>query len=233
MMNCRAWALVRLSFIFIFLTACERKLDDMSSLSIVFPQSLEGQGGVLAASSSAISYEHLCFAADLVGQGIKTEKPSSCDVALGYFAGSVAPGKSLSLTGVPYGADRRVTVYGILRNSLSEPCPSLSKGFGALDRSQVFKLGVSSAFETHSPQQEIIVTITLPATHQHLATEASLPATCVSQSNPSTKSLRHIYAAREVVQGGNFVIHGTVTHSQRTRLTGGPFVMKIGAASYD
>lgn len=167
-----------------FLSSCQRKGEETASIKIQLPaaQSLEKVGAL-----SAISTTNICYVVNVLGSGI-AEQNKACDVKRGVVAGSVAPGAELSVT-VPTGSNRTVEIYGILRNSSSEPCPSAVANWG-VPLNRVYFLGRATNIEVRPPTTTVDISITLPDSSQNILAQLSLPATCNGGSQASSKAGR-------------------------------------------
>lgn len=167
----------------LLVSACQRKVEDSASVTIKFPssQSLQKVGAL-----SAVDATKICYVANVMGSGI-AEQAKTCDIKRGILAGSVAPGAELSVT-VPTGSNRTVEIYGVLRNSASEPCPSVQNGW-PVPLTRVYFLGHASNIEVRPPTTTVDISIALPDTSQNILAQYSMPATC-NISSASTKGGR-------------------------------------------
>ena len=128
-------------------------------------------------SSSQISSSLVCYVVNVTGPGIQ-ENSKSCDIKRGVFAGSAAPGSELSVT-VPTGSNRKVEIYGILRNSSGDPCPNVQTGWPVtLDK--VYFLGQATGVDVRPPTTTVDITVTLPDESQNILTQFSMPSACTS-----------------------------------------------------
>jgi len=219
MVLCRIFFILLCSTILI---SCQRKGEETASIKIQFPTA---QSFGKVGSLSAISAANICYVVNVLGSGI-TEQNRSCDVKRGITAGSVAPGSELSVT-VPSGTNRTVEIYGILRNSPSEPCPSVQAGW-PVPLTRVYFLGKTSNVEVRPPTTTVDITITLPDTSQNLLAQLSLPGSCVA-SSIAEKSGR-IFAAADLsispVNGYKKVSHISFKTDDQVRTSTGGYKMK-------
>lgn len=172
------------------LVSCQRQAEDTASLKIQLPSASSFQKGVSAFSQ--ISPTLVCYVVNVTGPGI-VDSTKSCDIKRGIFAGSAAPGTELSVT-VPSGANRNVEIYGVLRASSSDPCPTVQTGWPySLDR--VYFLGRVTGIDVRPPTTTVNMTITLPDPSQNILTQFSMPGSC-SAATAATKAGR-IFASAE------------------------------------
>lgn len=155
------------------LISCQRAVEDSASLKIQFPPAQSFNKGVGALSQ--ISSSLVCYVVNVTGPGIN-ENSKTCDIKRGIFAGSVAPGAELSVT-VPTGTNRKVEIYGILRNSSGDSCPSVQTGWPvSLDK--VYFLGQAIGIDVRPPTTTVDITVTLPDESQNILTQLNMPNTC-------------------------------------------------------
>lgn len=155
------------------LISCQRQVEDTASLKIKLPSAESFNKGVGAFSQ--INSSLVCYVVNVTGSGI-SDSQSSCDIRRGVFAGSAAPGSELSVT-VPTGSNRKVEIYGILRNSSGDPCPNVQTGWPVpLDK--VYLLGQVTGIDVRPPTTTVDITVTLPDESQNILTQLSMPSTC-------------------------------------------------------
>ena len=157
------------------LISCQRAVEDTASLKIKLPAAESFSKGVGAFSQ--ISSSLVCYVANVTGPGIQ-ENLKSCDIKRGVFAGSAAPGSELSVT-VPTGSNRKVEIFGILRNSSSDPCPNVQTGW-PVNLDKVYFLGEATSVDVRPPTTTVDITVTLPDQSQNILTQFNMPSTCTS-----------------------------------------------------
>lgn len=208
--------------LFPLLTSCQRKGEETASIKIQFPTAQSfGKVGTL----STISAANICYVVNVLGSGI-TEQNKSCDVKRGITAGSVAPGSELSIT-VPSGSNRTVEIYGILRNSPSEPCPAAQTNW-PVPLTRVYFLGKLNNVEVRPPTTTVDITITLPDSSQNLISQLSLPGSCVAST--ITEKSGRIFASAELstslVNGYKKVSHISFKTEDQIRTSTGGYKIK-------
>ncbi len=204
----------------IFVVGCQRPKLESSSISIHIPTHSEfkmaqEKVGVMAIGASAIDYSKLCFAVNVKGDGIPSKVPKTCDIERGNMIGSVAPGGQLSLE-VNLGTVRFFEVYGMLRESASDACPTNLETSWKWALEKVYFLGKTDAVNIDKAEVQVPVTITLPAPADHLISVNSLPASCRSAPEVAPTSGR-IADSAEVLSGQQFKAYSRVSFKENTK----------------
>jgi hypothetical protein len=164
-------------------SSCERAVKkEFSQIEIVIPR--QDSQNQKASAQSAIDYNKLCFAVNVRGQGIPAIQ-NNCDVAAGLRTGAVQPGGVLTVDAVPVGESLTFELYGLLRNSTSEPCPSVTAQQWNFPLNKIFLVGHISNYKISKEDETLTIDVSLPASSAHLAAAFSLPASCL----PTTPEL--------------------------------------------
>lgn len=205
------------------------QIPSVSTLQATTKPALSGYEKI-GAQTVVYDWSRACFIANVRGQGIADTVESSCDIAVGAFSGSVAPGESLSLN-IARGVSRRLEIFAYFRATSAEACPALQKGFGSLRRTQVVRVGEVPNFNVDKDSVEVEVNLTMPAQSINLLTQYTLPASCqppVSRTPPATAYRGSLQSAAGVIKGGGMAIVGTVSDlKSEVKLTGGGFKMRL------
>lgn len=178
------------------LSACSGKGQSLSLLRLAFPKyaATQKSGEVTA---SAFDTSQYCFAANIISVDVPSKRSSICDPEFGILAGSVDSDGILEIQ-VPRGRDRKVTIFAIQKNQ-GTSCPSVSEGFGSVDRQKVFLIG-EQHFDVLDKEATVEVSVTNPMPENSLQSQLSLPLDCTSSTPAPTPSPAP--KIRSVYQGG-------------------------------
>jgi hypothetical protein len=231
-------AALLLAFALLGSIACSPKSDDGSKVRIQFPAapSLSSMKRdkvsnlVSTLGLSDFSWSKVCFAVNVTASDIvKPVTPTpTCEIPVGIFSGSVPPGGEISLS-IARGSARKLEVFVYLRNSSSDPCPSLQNGFGSLDHSRISRVGFVSSFEVKDPTLDLPVDVSQPASGDDLVAQYQLPSSC----RPATISAPGGGASRVSLgstkqSGGKFNVFAVVSaQKNEATLSGGSFKVKL------
>ncbi len=167
----------------LLLVACQRPAGEGdASVQIYIPSVQEfGSSTQNKIASPVIDYNRLCFVVNVKGNNIQTTS-NSCDVERGIFQGSVGPSETLALEKVPPGNTATFEIYGLLRKSTAESCPTgLTTTFGwPVER--VYFLGSAENVKVEAPTTTVDITISLPETSKDLATLKGWATSCRSKA---------------------------------------------------
>jgi len=173
------------------LGSCTKAPDpNTSQVLLKFPSStVSGSASEKSESQqsvSALSYNwsQACFLVNITAADLPTRRPSNCDLPMGVFAGTVAPGGSLSIN-VPRGFQRRLEVYVYNRPSTEPSCPANIESFAALNLSRVVRVGSVASFDTNEANVDVDVTVQAPSAGVTLISQEGLPTSCAGSTSPS------------------------------------------------
>jgi hypothetical protein len=142
--------------------SCTRQQKSGSSIAIQIPTINELKNAKVGALSGSIDPALLCFGVNVVGPGISTNAPSSCDIQRGATAGMVPPGGVLSVD-VAKGEERVVELYGYLRSSSADSCPSAFPVKQSALWNSTYAVGKTSHISVQEAEQVVDVTLVLPS----------------------------------------------------------------------
>lgn len=170
--------------------ACQRPESDMASVSIQIPTAQQFEAAKESAMGTTVDYNRLCFAVIVKGPGVGTLQPAtSCMVERMQMSSAVTTGQTLELD-VIGGADRTFEVYGFLRKSTADACPTTSTelGWGSFPASQIYFLGSKAGVNVVAPTTAVPISITLPPDSMNIAVARSWPASCGGVASANTAS---------------------------------------------
>ncbi|MES2962831.1 MAG: hypothetical protein V4760_03000 [Bdellovibrionota bacterium] len=131
------------------------------------------------------SWDRACFAMNVTAGDIESTTDTACEIRRGVFSGMVPPNSTL--TGeVKRGSARKFELFAFFRTSAAETCPTLTGGFGTLDRKNVYLVGKVDSFDIDSDEVNLSVTVTLPTTATSVYALNSMPASCVATVVPES-----------------------------------------------
>ena len=215
------------------LTGCS-SADNMSSkLRVQFPPAptLSAQGGpttkIAAQGLTDFTWSKVCFTLNVTAVDLKKPIAGLCDVTTGVFSGSVPAGGELTLD-VPRGSARKLEVFAYLRNSSSDPCPTLKDGFQGLDRTRIVRVGLVPSFDVNEPIVTLAVDVTAPVLPaDNLIAQYQLPSSCRPVSVPSGGAARVALGSAQQ-SGGRFKVTTTVAaQKNELELSGGKFKVHL------
>jgi hypothetical protein len=206
--------------------SCAKTASEKSAVTIQFPKPPSGSSSQKLGGGSTPSWAEACFIANISGDGIPAQKSNNCEIETAIFAGSVAAGGALTLE-VPRGENRKLEVFAYFRANSNDPCPTLTGGFGSLDRTQVARIGTNPNFSTNANEVTVPVTVSLPTAGVDLLTQYSLPATCVASANPKPGSPNLSVGGGRLTSAA-FVVQGRLNSSQKeVQLSSSPFKVHL------
>lgn len=229
-------------FVIIFLNACSRSALDSShsTITIHFENKKNDQKTKLSTLSTEdkINPELLCFAINITGSLIKNtngissaSNPALCDIGRGIFRGTTASG-TLSAD-VPVGQPIQIELFGYLRKSTSDACPTNVDAHWNWPLKQIFRLDVKSNIAVNSSTTDVTFTPTWPSSTQNIAFQNQWPTACLinDPNNPhvaqSVPTWGHLNLASGTLGGTHFRIYGRIptSHNSQT-LMGSRFQIK-------
>jgi hypothetical protein len=157
-----------------------QKAEKVANVQIKMPRSDQGRSSESLQALSVIDQSRLCYAANVKGPGIPTTS-KTCDIVRGIAAGLVAGGETISLV-VPEGVNREVEIYGLLRDSADEPCPTLQDSTIPVNPRRVYRLGSKVGLTVKAPITETSIVIQLTTEDQNLIGAGILPSSCAPDS---------------------------------------------------
>lgn len=166
----------------VLLTACSRVTSDeegSGSVSIQIPTAEKLQASGKVGAFSAVDVSKMCFGINVMGPGIETSLASSCDVERGIVAGSVVAGGTLTVE-VNVGDDRVFEVYGFLRDSASDPCPTLKGASWGFPIAKIYDLGKSAPTKVTKAGGSVSISVTLPEASDNIVVKRSWSPSCAS-----------------------------------------------------
>ena len=222
--------------IFISAGCSVNSLPSTSRMQIQFPenaQSLSSASKTSSSPSSAVSasalgfdWNYVCYMVNVTASDIPVNKAAACDIPLGVFQGSVAPGGKLSID-VPAGTNRNVDVLVYLKTAVNDPCPNFNSqsGFSTFSRARFFRVGQVSSVDMTAASVQVQVEVSAPATGVSLVSQYRLPSSCSATAAPEgafTSRLGSGHALQTGTSGSTTVyVSGTVTGTQaEATLTG-------------
>lgn len=198
---------------------CRRPVADIASVSIQIPTAKQfrslSKSSQTVSSQSVVDFNLLCFAVNIKGPAVTATPASTCDIERGLFSGSVGAGATL-IVDVPEGSNFTFELYGILRGSTTEACPTgLTTTWGAsIDK--VYFLGKTTGVTITPPSSEVAITAVLPDQTQSLVAQNSLPATCKPGSSPAS-SFGRVQTAAAVMSGTTFKVYSRASNKDDTK----------------
>lgn len=206
---------------------CQRAQENKSSVTIQIPSASQFQGLSQATgkvgSLATVDYEKLCFLVNVKGDGLP-KTTATCEFERGTLTGTVAPGTVLTLE-VLSGDARTFEIYGFLRESNTDTCPTVSeKGLG-WPVNKIYFLGQAANVTVSPPSTSVDVKITLPNASQNIVAQNNLPGSCLpptvsgrslvgtavsTSSNFKLRSRLSDRNAGQLLQSPNFKIHGAI-----------------------
>ncbi len=134
----------------------------------------------LSIPTSELIWANACFMVSVTGDGIENRPTNLCQVPVGVFSGSVAPGGVLNLD-VKKGTNRNFTVLAYFRSSAALPCETkASANDFYLDRTA--QVGLVRNVTLSKDAEVVEVGITLPAAGETVASQYAFPPICAAQN---------------------------------------------------
>lgn len=199
--------------------------SEKSTVSIHFPQANQ----IVSSKTGAMSgfdWNRVCFIVNVTASDLNKPSQATCDVPIGIFRGSVAPGEGISLE-VPKGNSRKLEIFTYMRASSTAECPRLVDGFESLDRTKIVRVGEVSSFDTQVPEVTLEVSLSVPASGASIISQYQLPASCDKRPPPGGGASR-IANGHIRQQGGSFKVEGSVSgRSNEVMLNGSNFKMRL------
>ncbi len=189
--------------------ACARKPSGNVGVSLSFPTASQFNAKKKSQgyTGNTIDYGLLCFVVNVTGGTIASSQ-NSCDITKGLLTGSIAPGGTLSL-GIPSGSGMNFEIYGLLRTSASQTCPTGITGSWNWPISQIYFLGSTTGVTIQPPTASVEVDVTLPPQDQNIAAQDSFPATCSGQ--PGQPATGRVNAAAGLLKGNTLSLYSRVS----------------------
>lgn len=209
------------------LAGCTRPEAESTDVRILLPSASQAQK---VSSLAAVPYARLCFVANVRGDGIQA-KVSACKVGNGIVSEPRAPGEEIVVQ-VPVGEKRVFEIYGFLRDAVTDTCPPFASPGDASPVEKIYFLGKSEEQNIAPATKEVVVTIALPETSQHVAAQLGWPASCLAGGTttvPATaEGLRGRFVpAQATLTGANFKLHGRLNYGEESKaLTGSQFQLR-------
>lgn len=193
------------------LISCKRPEQKSASVTLQIPS--------VSQSMSASDYSLLCFVANVKSLQIPAVAATTCDVEKGLVAGSVAAGGVLSLD-VPVGEANTFEIYGLMRKSLSESCPTDLQASWKWPLTKVYFLGKATAVNIVPPESQVTVSISLPS--QNIVSQNSWPQSCSLVGGlPSSPTLGRVQMAAGVLSGTNYKIYSRASNRNEIKTLSG------------
>lgn len=219
---------------------CNRASPTSASINLNFPTTNQFQKALsqkteLSRQSSPLNYSLMCFVVNIKSPQIPTTAATSCDIERGMIAGSVGPGKNISMDNVPIGASTTVEIYGLMRVTDSDPCPTDEQSKWNWPMNRIYFLGQTENVTVVAPSTDIEVSLTLPASTQNIAVQNAWANSCqfigVAPIEPTKGRIQ--WNAR-VLSGANFKAYSRVSDRNDLKpLKGSNFQIRNWRASND
>jgi hypothetical protein len=171
-----------------------------------------------------ITAQDLLPSATLPGSAVGT-----CDLPIGVFSGSVAPGGSVNIL-VAKGQARKLEIFTYLRTASSEACPALTGGFQDLNRDKIVRVGQVASFDVVDDQTDVSVNVTAPQVGESLITQYSLPSSChgpVQAPSPGSRSAGFGLGHAQLTSPSGYKIDLKATALPGKELTGAGYTIRF------
>lgn len=142
---------------------------------------------------------YYCYAVNITGDGIDSQKPGPCDKSIGNFAGLVKPKKSVLIEST-IGKNRTIEIYYVLSDkecSSFDPKNGLGATFGA-DR--VFVVGKKENQDFDEPEESVEIQLEYQSSENSFQSLYSLPESCRKDKSNNSR-LRLIQGRASAVTG--------------------------------
>jgi hypothetical protein len=170
-----------------FLISCSRvPLAEKTTVALKFPTASEWESASVVSQklkgdvgfASAVTYEKLCFAINIINADYPPVAPTNtCDITRGKFMGSVAPGQSLQIDlseGIA-----SFEVYGFLRNSSADTCPTMGETGWNWPMAKIYFLGSAMNVSVKVPETNVAISVNIPSVaSQNIVAENSWSPSC-------------------------------------------------------
>lgn len=212
--------------LFVLLASCSPKAGDGSRIVIRLP------GGTNSASSKvgSLSFDinKACFAINVTASDISSSSGSACEIPLGKSAGFAPSGGEISIEDVPKGSNRKLEMFVFQRTNATDTCPSLKAAFTQANSSKTARVA-EMYFDIRDPVTNLTVVIDPPPAGVNVATQYSLPGTCVATDSPAPPASggAGISSGSARISGPGMVIDGSIGTSKEMVLTGTGMTMQL------
>ena len=217
-----------------FGSACHRAADEAgtgggsTAVSIRIPTAQEFNklsskvGSQSVSAQAAIDYDLLCFAVNVKGAGIPTTPAQSCEIERGIINGSVPAGGALTLD-LPAGV-ASFEIYGFLRTSASQGCPTFLPSGWDWPLQKTYFLGRANSITLTPPEANVAISISLPDAAQNLVVQNSWSASCANVGSPVVaKNLGRLQTGTQILTGTNFTAYSRVSNKADMRQLQGTY----------
>ena len=200
-----------------------------SRMQIQFPENAQSQSrasktstspsSAVSASALGFDWNYVCYMVNVTASDIPVNKAAACDIPLGVFQGSVAPGGTLSID-VPTGANRNVDVLVYLKTAINDPCPNFNSqnGFSTYSRTRFFRVGQVSSVDMTAASVQVQVEVSAPLPGVSLVSQYNLPGLCSATAAPQGNVTSRVSSGHALQSGttGTTTIYvsGTVSGTQ-------------------
>ncbi len=217
----------------VFASSCSRPNLKKNNIIFSFPKNYINlnHSKLFSTLDSSISYDLLCFGVNIKSSTINNLPAQSCQPEQGIIIGAVEPGKNIQAT-VPNNSTLiNIEVYGFLRNSISEPCPTLQPGIWNWAISKTYLLYSQDNITITHPETNVLVKINLPDSKQNISVSNNWPPTCLNFENPNSNNKNRIFPLSPggIVSSGNkYKINSKLSFkSEMTTLKGSKYEIKF------
>ncbi len=223
-----------------FISSCSLKPGGNSTVSFRVPSISELNAKAQEQSSGAqskgdltglsipaaeIVWANACFMVNVTGDGIESKSSSLCEVPVGVFSGSVAPGGLLSID-VKKGSDRKIEVLAYFRSLTAQPCEAKAN-LNDFNLSRTARLGMIEHVTLSKDVEDVEVGISRPTAGQTVATQYAFPAVCTAAGVPAGgTAVRHV--------SGSFIrAMSTANYQLNARVSGPPSQILKSSGNYE
>lgn len=166
--------------------ACSRVANQdegRGSISIQIPsaEKLNAMNNKVGAfgTGATVDVTKICFGVNVIGPGIVSTSATSCDIERGIVVGTVTAGGTLTVD-VDTGDSRVFEIYGFLRSSSTDPCPTFDKSGWGFPIGSVYFLGSSAPTKIDKADTSVNIAVTLPTTSNNLIASRGWSPSCAS-----------------------------------------------------
>lgn len=170
--------------------ACSRNLDKQNFAKLVLKMPAKNSSAKVGTLTSFPTTGHLCWGANVTGDGIVTSSGLSCGPALGSFAGFVQDGAPLELL-VPRGSARSISVFAYHAEA-GEACPSWSHQIQQFSKiyGKSYKVGEVTGVDLNELEVSVDVNVSFPGEESNVLAQLGASAsTCSGGANNPTEAV--------------------------------------------